>query len=220
MSASGRNVIVVPCSLVGSPRCIGPDRRAALVALRPHVAVAAHLGVKPLRQCVDDGHADAVQTAGNLVAATLAELAAGMEHSEHDLERRTCPPSPWSRPESQRHRRPPLRSCPGESSPRRCRYDRPAPHQQSCQQPRKRGGAARGGRSSRCTCRGACGPLPVPRVPGCSRRRSFAGLQGARRRLRSSTILRLTLRRPDRKKTARVPGRQSLVYRRIAHNGP
>ena len=49
---------------------------------------------------------------------------------------------------------------------------------------------------------------------------TLRGIWGAQRRLRSSTILRLTLRRPDRKKTAREPGRQSLVYRRIAQGGP
>ena len=39
-------------------------------------------------QRVDDRHADAVQAAGDLVATAVAELAAGVEHGEHDLDRR------------------------------------------------------------------------------------------------------------------------------------
>ena len=40
-----------------------------------------------LRERVDDGHADAVQAARDLVAAAVAELAAGMEHGQHHLDR-------------------------------------------------------------------------------------------------------------------------------------
>jgi len=43
--------------------------------------------MQPLRQRVDDRHANAVQTAGNLVATAVAELAAGVEHGQHDLDR-------------------------------------------------------------------------------------------------------------------------------------
>src|SRR5690349_16000527 len=63
---------------------------AALIRLRPLVAVAPDREVEPLGQRVDHGHADAVETAGNLVAATLAELAAGVQHREHDLGRGTA----------------------------------------------------------------------------------------------------------------------------------
>src|SRR5439155_4420779 len=52
----------------------GRGRLAANVLLRPHRAVARRLDAEPLRQRVDDAHADAVQPAGNLVAAP-AELA-------------------------------------------------------------------------------------------------------------------------------------------------
>ena len=63
---------------------------AALVVLGPDVAVAADLEVERLRERVDDRDADAVQAAGDLVAAALAaELAAGVEHGEHDLGRRS-----------------------------------------------------------------------------------------------------------------------------------
>ncbi len=60
-------------------------RLAALVVLGPDVAVAADLQVQALGQRVDDGDADAVQTAGDLVAAAVPELAAGVEDGQHDL---------------------------------------------------------------------------------------------------------------------------------------
>ena len=61
-------------------------RRAARVVLRVDVAVAADLDVQLLGQRVDDRHADAVQAAGDLVAAAVAELAAGVQHGQHDLD--------------------------------------------------------------------------------------------------------------------------------------
>ncbi len=59
-------------------------RRAALVALLVDQTVAPDLQLEPLRQRVDDGDADAVQSARNLVRGIL-ELAAGMEHRQHDF---------------------------------------------------------------------------------------------------------------------------------------
>ena len=59
-------------------------RLAAREALRPDEAVAPHLDREPLGERVDDRDADAVQAAGDLVAAA-AELAAGVQHREHDL---------------------------------------------------------------------------------------------------------------------------------------
>jgi hypothetical protein len=50
------------------------------------VPLLAHLDVEPAGQRVDDRRADAVQTAGHLVAAA-AELAAGMQLGEHELDR-------------------------------------------------------------------------------------------------------------------------------------
>ena len=64
--------------------------RPARVLLRPVVAVAADLHEQALGQRVDDRHADAVQAAGDLVAAAVAELAAGVQHGEHDLDRRAA----------------------------------------------------------------------------------------------------------------------------------
>ena len=46
------------------------------------------LEVEPLRQRVDDRDADAVQAAGDLVAAAVAELAAGVQDGQHDLDGR------------------------------------------------------------------------------------------------------------------------------------
>ena len=69
-------------------------RRAALVLLAPDVALAADLDDQRLAERVDDRDADAVQAAGDLVAAAVAELAAGVQDGEHDLDGRAGPPSP------------------------------------------------------------------------------------------------------------------------------
>ncbi len=59
---------------------------AAGVLLGEHVAVAVDLDREALGQRVDHRDADPVQAAGDLVAATVAELAAGVEHGEHDFD--------------------------------------------------------------------------------------------------------------------------------------
>ena len=76
--------------LLASPRrCSSVALRgAAHVALAPHVAVAHDLDVELLGQRVDDRHADAVEPAGDLVAAAVAELAAGVQDGQHDLDGR------------------------------------------------------------------------------------------------------------------------------------
>ena len=81
-------MISVPCPSVASPLVELALRLAALVVLRPDVAVAADLQVQALGERVDDRDADAVQAAGDLVAAAVAELAAGVEDGQHDLGRR------------------------------------------------------------------------------------------------------------------------------------
>jgi hypothetical protein len=58
---------------------------AAPVGLAPHATVAAHDRLEPLRERVHDADADAVQAARDRVGLRV-ELAAGMEHREHDLE--------------------------------------------------------------------------------------------------------------------------------------
>ena len=62
-------------------------RDAAVVLLRPDEAVGLDLDLDLARQRVDDGDADAVQTAGDRVAAA-AELAAGVQDGEDDLDGR------------------------------------------------------------------------------------------------------------------------------------
>jgi hypothetical protein len=57
------------------------------------VAVAPHLDDELLGERVDDRRADAVEAAGDLVAAAVAELAAGVQDGEDDLDR-GGPPSP------------------------------------------------------------------------------------------------------------------------------
>ena len=79
-------VVPVPFDLLAALQ--GALGLAALVVLRPLVAVAAHLEVEALRERVDDRDADAVQPAGDLVAAAVAELAAGVQGRHHDLGRR------------------------------------------------------------------------------------------------------------------------------------
>ena len=60
-------------------------RVAAAEGLLVLVAVAADVDGQPLRAGVDDGRADAVQTAGHFIAGVLAaELAAGVQHSVDD----------------------------------------------------------------------------------------------------------------------------------------
>ena len=63
-------------------------RHAALVRLRPLVPVAPDGQVERLGERVYDGHADAVEAARDLVAAAVAELAAGVERRQHHLGRR------------------------------------------------------------------------------------------------------------------------------------
>ena len=52
------------------------------------MAAAPDLEVEPLRERVDNRDPDAVQTTGDLVTGTLAELCAGVKGGQHDLRRR------------------------------------------------------------------------------------------------------------------------------------
>ena len=67
------------------------ERRLRLAAVRerlaPHEALAPDLDVEAGRQRVDHRRADAVQAARDRVSAA-AELAAGVQHRQHDLDRR------------------------------------------------------------------------------------------------------------------------------------
>ena len=80
------------CDLRAGPLGFADDfqLRRRFATLEPHVidlAVAFHLGFEPLTERIDAGHTHAVQTAGNCVGFFI-ELAAGMEHGEHDFDRR------------------------------------------------------------------------------------------------------------------------------------
>ncbi len=87
MSASAQKVTVVPVSLGGLVLRERSRRDAQLVVLRPAVAVGPDLDGDPAGQGVHDGDTDAVQTAGDRVAAA-AELAARVQHGQHDLDGR------------------------------------------------------------------------------------------------------------------------------------
>ncbi len=65
-------------------------RGSACILLREGVAIAADLHEQALRECVDDGGADTVQTTGDLVTAAVSELATGVQDSQHDLDRGTA----------------------------------------------------------------------------------------------------------------------------------
>ncbi len=122
-------------------------RLAAVLELQDVVlAVAVDLEDQPGRQGVDDRDADAVETARDLVALA-AELAAGVQHGEHDLGRRlSLGYFGWGR-----------RGCPAPLSATRHAAvgqqgdvdlggsSRPWPRRPSCRRPPRPGGAARSG---------------------------------------------------------------------------
>ncbi len=62
-------------------------RNAAGEPLAVKLAVAGNLDFEQIGECVDDGHADAVQAAGSFVGLAV-ELAAGMKLGHDDFERR------------------------------------------------------------------------------------------------------------------------------------
>ncbi len=79
--------MVVPVSSVASCLSSGASGTPKRERLGPAVAVVLHLDDQLLRQRVDDGRTDAVQTAGDLVAAA-PELAAGVQLGQHQGHRR------------------------------------------------------------------------------------------------------------------------------------
>ena len=80
--------MVVPVSLVASPLARSACGAPRSYSWRPDVALAADLDDQRLAERVDHRDADAVQAAGDLVAAAVAELAAGVQDGEHDLDGR------------------------------------------------------------------------------------------------------------------------------------
>ena len=70
---------------LGRPRGLQfRQRRAALVALLIHLAVAPDLEIQRFRQGVHHRYADAVQPAGHLVAVVV-ELSAGVQNGQDDF---------------------------------------------------------------------------------------------------------------------------------------
>ena len=86
---------MVPVVLAGPTARTGPLALALLVVLPPDLAVAVDLGLEPLREGVDDRHADAVQAAGDLVRVVV-ELAAGVDLGQDDLQRALAAISAWT----------------------------------------------------------------------------------------------------------------------------
>ncbi len=89
ISRSGRKVILVPCSSVAAPLAqVGHAVCRARSPASQTLPSRLISQVQALGERVDDRDADAVQAAGDLVAAAVAELAAGVEDGQHDLGRR------------------------------------------------------------------------------------------------------------------------------------
>ena len=82
--AEGRKRMVVPRSVVVPDHGQGRHGLTQVILLPMHLAIAAHRDQQIVGQSVDDGHADAVQTARDLVRAVV-ELPAGMQHREDDF---------------------------------------------------------------------------------------------------------------------------------------
>ena len=135
------------------------------------IAVHEDVGLQPLAEGVDHRDADAVQAAGDLVAAA-AELAARVQHGEDDLGGRLAVL---------------LHDAHGDAAAvvddgdgvvwvdghgDAAGSDLRAPRRPSCRPPRRRGGAGRAVRWNRCTCRAARGPDRGLPVPGCLQRRN------------------------------------------------
>ena len=125
------------------PPCSSPSGLPRSYSCGPREPVAADLDVEMLGQRVDDRDADAVQAAGDLVAATVAELAAGVQNGQHDLDGRALLLL------HDRHRDAAAVVDDGDrvvgmDRDRERRRSGPrAPRRQSCRQPRRRDGAGR-----------------------------------------------------------------------------
>ncbi len=138
------------------------------VLLDVALLVPLHFDHDPGRQRADDGDTDAMQSAGDLVAA-LVELAAGMQTGHHDFERRSG--LPWDecstgipRPLSSTVTLPFACSVDGDDVASSLR----APRRRCCRRPRERVDEAPSDRCRRCTFRAGGEPpraLPGPEYP-------------------------------------------------------
>ena len=87
MVRSGLKVVVVPVPTAGPITRTGATGMPQLILLHMQLVVALDLDAAVLGERVDGGDADAVQTAGALLVAVAAELAARVQRGHHDLER-------------------------------------------------------------------------------------------------------------------------------------
>ena len=160
-------------------------------------------------QRVDDGDADAVQAAGDLVAAA-AELAAGVQHGQHDLDRRLALGGDDVDRDATAVVDDPDAAVGQQRDVDASWRSRPAPRRPSCRRPRRPGGAGRARRSSRCTCRALADRLEALEhldLAGVVRRRRC----GTRRRTRGPRLV------DGQTAAGRVADRASVVSRRTAH---
>ena len=138
-------------------------RLAALVALLVDLPVAPDLEIERLGERVHHRHAHAVEAAGNLVGVVL-ELAAGVQHRQHDLGRR-----PAGLVHVHRDAAAVVDHGDGVVAVNRDvdevgRSPR-APRRSSCRRLRRPGGAGPSGPWTRCTWPGACARPRAPRAP-------------------------------------------------------
>ena len=87
ISGSGWKVMRVPRRLCTLPCRRVSRRRSAHIGLRIKRLIARHLDLEPVRQRIDDRHANAVQTARRFVGLA-AELAARMQRCQDHFQRR------------------------------------------------------------------------------------------------------------------------------------
>ena len=140
-------------------------RRAPAVALGPQAPVARHLDLQAVGQRVHDRQADAVQPAGGGIGLA-AELAAGMQGRENDLEGGLVPEF------RMRIGRDAAAVVADGDTVVRAQRDLDAgrvaggpPRPSRCRSPRPPDGAGRARPCRRYTCPGACGPAPALRGP-------------------------------------------------------
>src|SRR5260370_1355440 len=80
----GKNVFAVAVVVLQSDFDFDVPALALFVGLPPNAAVARNFELQPIGKSVDDGDADAVQTAGHFVGVAV-EFSPGVENGENDF---------------------------------------------------------------------------------------------------------------------------------------
>ena len=140
----------------------GADGHAVVERHPERVALLAHAHVEAGRQGVDDRGADAVQATGDLVAAA-AELAAGVQLGEHELDGADALGRVHVGGDAAAVVLDADRAVLHERDVDGVGVARRATRRRRCRRSPTRGGAGRARRWSRCTCRAACAPPRGPR---------------------------------------------------------